>query len=222
MNKESEDDSLTKRIRERLANKSNATAKVHGMIKSTFNQLLESNRKVVASEPQEDEPTKEEGPSAINSVLLKLLIASNQTETPTPKKELNLSTEMLMKEAFAGLLKENKIDDFNPAQNFKQIQKTHSNENRFTDNVFKACNESVYYSDSFKRSLTGNRIISADGNIKWVRAKDLANDAQFVMHGESNAASQITEHNYTKFFHTTDLDQGLFLNRLMPKIRGLN
>jgi hypothetical protein len=117
------------------------------------------------------------------------------------------------------LIQANRIEDFDSSQNFQQIKQTYSNQNRFTDNKFRACDSSVYYSHTFKRWLMDQGRTDQTGRVTWRRAKDLVSDAQFAMPESTQRSSptafnsrNINEKNYRNYFQTTDLDQGALGN----------
>lgn len=114
------------------------------------------------------------------------------------------------------MFKVKRIEDFSPNQNFAQIQATHSNEKRFVDREFPACNQSIFYTDNFKYWLISQaRVTPHRGQFVWKRAKDLVRNAQFAIDDETNQpfspfnyAYTIDGNNFRRYFRTTDLDQG--------------
>lgn len=120
--------------------------------------------------------------------------------------------QVKLKQAFENLLKSQQIDDYDLTQNFRRIKQNHSIEYRFTDTEFRACDKSVYHSEVFKEWLNKQNKLDSKNHVIWKRAKNLVNNAQFVIDddniNESVKLSRINEKNYKSFFRTTDLDQG--------------
>jgi hypothetical protein len=120
------------------------------------------------------------------------------------------------KETFESIIKANRIEDFEPEQNYRKIKEIHSIKNRFTDTKFKPAASSIYYSSSFYNYLNRNHYCDRSGQIRWKRAKFLVENAQFAVSDHSSNFDRqpvnLNERNYKNFFHTTDLDQGALGN----------
>jgi hypothetical protein len=106
------------------------------------------------------------------------------------------------------------FEDFDSSQNYIKIKNSHSIENRFVDNIFKANNESVFTSKKFFDFLKNHHAFpdSHSNSIKWIRAKDLyGNKSHFVLNENHQKidSNSINETNYMNYFKTTDFDQGI-------------
>lgn len=121
-----------------------------------------------------------------------------------------------MKEAFDGLVKNNRNENFSRSQDFETIKRTYSNSNRFVDREFRTVNESVFFTSRFQNYLRScGKFPYRSDQIEWKRAKDLCpRDAHFVLdkHNRFFDLRRVDESNYRNLFHTTDLDQGALGN----------
>ena len=94
----------------------------------------------------------------------------------------------------------NMINNYCPTQDFEQIKKTYSINNRFVDDQFMTTNESVFYSSKFENYLRRNSKLPQNFKIvKWKRAKDFFLNAHFVLDQENrfkNLDEQLTEFPY--------------------------
>lgn len=118
-----------------------------------------------------------------------------------------------MKDAYEGIVKNNKIENFMSSQDFDLIKSKYSDRHRFTDSEFTATNHSVYFTQRFKNFLQqrGQLPLHKSSHIEWKRAKDMyGSQAHFVLDKQKRFVSMATfnESNYSNYFHTTDLDQG--------------
>ena len=130
------------------------------------------------------------------------------------------------------------IENYNNAQDYAKIKRGHSKITRFIDEQFPPCNSSIG-SEKFITKNDFRPNIKESRNVKWERAKvsclffkrDLffvlnkvkfkffylkiknlfSGAAHFVLDEERNYVNpkKINELNYTKYFRTTDLEQGL-------------
>jgi len=121
------------------------------------------------------------------------------------------------RDAYDSLVKNDKIENFLPDQDFYQIKRNYSISNKFIDNQFRANNDSVFFTSKFKNYLQQcGKFPYRSDQIEWKRAKDLYSNAHFVLDKQNKFMNMraINESNYKNFFHTTDLDQGSLGNNL--------
>ena len=105
--------------------------------------------------------------------------------------------------------------NFIPNQDFQQIKRTHSLNNRFIDTAFKVSNDSVFFTQKLGEYLREKCKYGGCENkpihIQWKRAKDLHPASHFLLDRNNQPVNlnQVTESNYLDFFKTKDYEQGL-------------
>ncbi|RMZ95081.1 calpain-3 isoform X2 [Brachionus plicatilis] len=152
-----------------------------------------------------------------NSAIENIIINTIQSKLESNANDMALIRTLSamparFKEAFEGILKTNRVEDFDETQNFRKIQDKHSISNPFVDTTFRPCNTSIFYTESFRNWLISLGKADYRGNFIWKRAKDLYPNPQFAVDDSDknylSVYNKINEKNYKALFRTTDLDQG--------------
>lgn len=202
--------SLKQKCDDQTNNKQKINANCLKSNKETSQTRMDSRRNAIDFEHNNN--LDDDQNSAVNSLILNTI----QSSLERNNNDINMLRAVSImparfKEAFEGILKTNRIEDFDQSQNFRKIQDYYSNENRFVDTQFRPCNKSIHHTESFKNWLVSQNKTNHRQEFVWKRAKDMCRNPQFAIDETNQVFSvyhQINEQNYRNFFHTTDLDQG--------------
>ena len=117
--------------------------------------------------------------------------------------------------SFEGNANSNNYENFIQYQDFSNIKRKHSINNKFIDTEFWPSNDSIFFSERFQDYLKKKRKFPPNEKleIEWIRAKDFCKEknAYFVLDKQNQPIdlNLVNETNYQKIFNTRDLEQGL-------------